>query len=321
MDYVSFGNTGLKVSVAGLGCGGSSRLGAGHGYSEDHSVGIVLKAFDHGVTLLDTAQAYGTESIVGKAVAQLSRDQVVISSKFKGGRGKNILSENEVVSAVDSSLAALGTDYIDIYNLHAVVIEEYDLLLDRVVPVLLREKEKGKIRHIGITEAGPRDHEHKMLRRAVDDGPFESIAVAYNMMNQLAHREVLPRARDKGIGSMVMFAVRAVFSVPGRLKADVQSRVAAGDLPQWMAEKDNVLDFLLHPGGADSIIDAAYRYVRHKWCTDVILFGTGNVAHLEANIASLLRPPLPEADVERLEELFGHLAGFGADMPEPTVRS
>ena len=225
-----------------------------------------------------------------------------------------------MVEKVDHSLRELGTDYIDIFNLHAVVLPEYDLVIERVVPVLEREKEKGKIRHIGITEAGPRDHEHQMLKRAVTDNPFGAISVAYNMMNQIAAREVLPTARDRGIGSTIMFAVRAVFSIPGRLQRDIRARVDAGELPDWMAEKDNPLDFLLHADGADSIIDAAYRYVRHQPFTDVILFGTGDPDHLESNIRSILKPTLPETDVARLNTLFSDLKGFGADYPEPAIR-
>lgn len=320
MDYVPFGKTGLTVSVAGLGCGGSSRLGAGRGKSEEHSIGLVLKAYDMGVTLFDTAQAYGTETIVGKAVAQLPRDRVVISTKMKATKGERVKTEEEIVASLDSSLKALGTDYIDVFNLHSLGLAEYDDVVERVVPVLLREKEKGKFRVLGATESGPMDPKHKMLDRAVPDGPFDVIALAYNMMNQTGHESILPACRDNGIGSMVMFAVRAVFSVPGRLKQDVDARVAAGELPRWMAKKDNVLDFLLHPGGAESLIDAAYRYVRHKDFTDVVLFGTSDPAHMDSNIASILRPPLPEADIDMLESLFGHLYGFGADLPEPPQR-
>ena len=320
MDYIPFGNTGLNVSVAGLGCGGSSRLGQSKGLPESHSVGLVLQAFDEGVTLFDTAQAYGTEEIVGKAVAQLPRDNVVISTKFKAARGAAVLSEDDVVAALDHSLAALQTDYIDVFNAHAVVLPEYDLIVEQVVPVLLREIEKGKIRHLGITEAGPRDHQHDMLKRAVNGGPFEVISTAYNMMNQISDREVLPACRERGIGTMIMFAVRAVFSVPGRLQEDVKKRVSAGELPEWMAKKDNPLDFLLHPDGADSIIDAAYRYVRHQSFTDVILFGTGRPDHMTANIKSILKPPLPENDVARMNTLFSELLGFGADYPEPAKR-
>lgn len=321
MDYVPFGSTGLKVSVAGLGCGGSSRLGQSQGRSREHSIALVRQAFESGVTLFDTAQAYGTESIVGAALKAVPRDQVVISSKFKAARGTDVLSEVDVVKCVDHSLSELQTDYVDVFNLHAVVPSEYDLVIEQVVPVLQREKEKGKIRHIGITEAGPLDHPHEMLQQAVREDAIEVMSVAYNMMNQNAGHDVLPTASERGVASMIMFAVRAVFSIPGRLQKDVSERVRSGELPQWLADKDNPLDFLLHDYGAENIIDAAYRYVRHKPFTDVVLFGTGNPAHMESNIQSILRPPLPEADVLSLETLFSHLTGFGADYPEPPSKS
>lgn len=317
MDYVPFGKTGLNVSVAGLGCGGSSRLGLSSGKSVDHCISIVRKAFDEGVTFFDTAQAYGTEPIVGAAVAELPRDQVVISSKFKGAQGPKVLAPTKTVEAVDFSLKELRTDYIDIFNLHAVVGREYDLIIDQVLPVLLREQEKGKIRHIGITESSPRDLEHEMLTRAVNAPHFEAIALAYNLMNQQAAHHILPTAHARGIGTVIMFAVRAVFSIPGRLQRDVKTRVDAGELPEWIATKDNPLDFLLHPDGAETIIDAAYRYVRHSPFSDVILFGTGNSDHLASNIASILKGPLPKSDISQLEDYFGHLVGFGCDFPEP----
>ena len=67
---------------------------------------------------------------------------------------------------------------------------------------------------------------------------------------------------------------------------------------------------------ADSVIDAAYRYCRHAAGSDVVLFGTGNLDHVRANIDSILSPPLPTADVERLETLFGALIGIGLDRPD-----
>lgn len=319
MDRIPFGKTSLQVSVAGLGCGGSSRLGQSAGKSIDHSADIVRAAFDAGVNFFDTAQVYGTEPIVGKALEHIPRDQVVISSKFKGARGQSVLSEAEAVSAVDHSLRELRTDYIDVFNLHAVVGREYDLVLDQVMPTLLRERDKGKIRHIGITESSPRDLSHGMLTRAIDATDFDAIAIAFNMMNQHAARHILPTAHDRGIGTVIMFAVRAVFSIPGRLQRDVKTRVEAGELPSWMADTDNPLDFLLHPQGAATLIDAAYRYVRHKGFCDVILFGTGDLGHLHSNIASISSDRLPDADIQKLEELFADLVGFGCDFPEPTT--
>ena len=70
-----------------------------------------------------------------------------------------------------------------------------------------------------------------------------------------------------------------------------------------------------HEGGASSVIDAAYRFVRHEPGVDVVLFGTGDHEHLKTNIGSLLKPRLPESDRGKLAELFGHLVGVGLDAP------
>jgi aryl-alcohol dehydrogenase-like predicted oxidoreductase len=72
----------------------------------------------------------------------------------------------------------------------------------------------------------------------------------------------------------------------------------------------------VHKDGAESVIDAAYRFARHEPGIDVVLFGTGSVAHLRANIASILSPPLPAADVAKLYQLFGSLVGVGLDLPD-----
>ena len=86
MEYRSLGKTGLNVSVAGLGCGGNSRLGLGRGASFDDCVAVVRTAVDLGVNFLDTAEAYGTEEIVGAATRSYDRDRLVISTKaiFRG---------------------------------------------------------------------------------------------------------------------------------------------------------------------------------------------------------------------------------------------
>ncbi len=87
MEYTTLGRTGLKVSVAGLGCGGFSRLGLGTGKSEAEAVGLVHEAFSLGVNLFDTAAVYGTEAVLGKALKGLPRDQVVITTKAWTPRG------------------------------------------------------------------------------------------------------------------------------------------------------------------------------------------------------------------------------------------
>jgi aryl-alcohol dehydrogenase-like predicted oxidoreductase len=136
------------------------------------------------------------------------------------------------------------------------------------------------------------------------------------MLHQNARHALLPKTREKAVGTLCMFAVRNIFSKEGVLRRTIAELAAEGRLPAALAASDEPLGFLVHEGGASSLTDAAYRFARHQEGIDVVLFGTGNVAHLRGNIASILRPPLPEGDVRRLHELFGRLAGVGLDLPD-----
>ena len=124
------GRTGLTVSVAGLGCGGPSRIGQGTGASERESIALVRHALDLGVTLLDTAAAYGTEGIVGQALAGVSRDDVVVSTKSHVWRR----GPDAVIAALESSLKVLGLDYVDVFHVHGVVPDGYEGVRDEVFP-------------------------------------------------------------------------------------------------------------------------------------------------------------------------------------------
>src|SRR5262245_20946703 len=309
MQYTTLGKTGLKVSVAGLGCGGNSRLGLGTGLSEAQSVALVREALDHGVNCLDTAAAYETEGVVGKAIKGRPRDSIVISTKSHAVSGPTVLAN------LDNSLRQLDTDYVDIFHLHGLGPAAYDKAMAEIVPGLLRAKEQGKLRHLAVSETGPRDPEHTMLARAAEEGIWEVFMLGFSMMHQNAKKRLLPRTREKGIGTLCMFAVRNIFSKPEVLEKTFAELAAEGKVPAELAKK-NPLGFLVHEGGAESVVDAAYRYARHSPGIDVVLFGTGNAAHLRANIASILRPPLPAADVAKLHELFGHLVGVGLDLPD-----
>ncbi len=319
MEYTTLGRTGLKVSVAGLGCGGSSRLGLGTGHSEAHATDIVRRALDLGVNFIDTAQYYGTEAAVGAAIHGRARDSVIISTKHKVSlRDGTRFSVAEILAGLDRSLRALGTDHVDVFCLHTVIPDEYDRVLAEVVPVLLRERDKGKFRFLGITEFAMSDPRHDMLARALAEDCFDVMMVAFHMLNQNARQRVFPATRTKNIGTLLMFAVRSIFSVPGRLRDDITELAVAGRVPKWLAEKKQPLEFLLHgQGGAKNIIEAAYRYARHEPGAHVVLFGTGNPDHLAPNIRAILQPPLPEADRQKLEELFGTLEGVGLDEAGP----
>jgi len=310
MQYTTLGKTGLKVSVAGLGCGGNSRIGLGTGLSEAQSIALVHEALDLGVNFLDTANAYETEGILGKAIKGRPRDSVVISSKSHATSGTAVLAN------LDNSLRQLGTDYVDIFHLHGLGPAAYDGAMKDIVPGLLRAREQGKIRHLAVSETGPRDPEHTMLARAVEEPCWEVFMLGFSMMHQNAARHLLPRTREKGVGTLCMFAVRNIFSKPDVLKKTFIELAAEGKVPAALAAADNPLGFLVDAGGAESVVDAAYRYARRQPGIDVVLFGTGNAAHLRSNIASILRPPLPAADVKKLHDLFGTLVGVGLDLPD-----
>ena len=316
MDYTTLGRTGLRVSVAGLGCGGFSRLGIGTGKSPANAEAIVRRALEVGVNLFDTAAAYGTEGVVGRAIKGMARDQVVICTKGHLPGGDGAAAAKAVVGSLENSLRELDTDYIDVFQLHGVPPSDYDRALDAIVPALLKEKAKGKFRFLGVTETAPGDVEHAMLQRAAVDGVWDVAMVAFHMMHQNARQAVFPLTRQHKVGTLLMFAVRKIFSQPKLLSDTVAALAAEGAVPAWLAEAAAPLDFLIHPGGAASLQDAAYRSARHEPGVDVVLFGTGDAAHLETNIASLLRPPLPDADRARLAELFGHLVGVGLDRPD-----
>jgi aryl-alcohol dehydrogenase-like predicted oxidoreductase len=321
MEYTTLGRTGIKVSIAGLGTGGFSRLGLGTGKDEAHATGIIRAALDLGVTLFDTAAAYGTEPVLGKALRGVPRDEVVICTKAPFGISTANASPDRAVASLDRSLKELGTDYIDVYQLHGVSPAAYDHAREAIAPALLREKEKGKFRHLGITETGPGDLPHEMVQRACRDGVWDVAMIAFHMMHQNARANVFPLTRQHRVGTLLMFAVRNIFSQPERLAATVHELAGAGELPPELAANPDPLGFLVHPGGASSVVDAAYRFVRHEPGVDVVLFGTGDVGHLRTNIDSLLKPPLPEADRARLASRFGHLVGVGLDAPHLTPLS
>jgi aryl-alcohol dehydrogenase-like predicted oxidoreductase len=315
MEYAALGRTGLRVSVAGLGCGGFSQLGLAQGKSEADAIAIIRLAIELGVNLFDTAASYGTEALLGKAIKSVRREDVVICTKAPFSYSNPHSTPEGIVASLDKSLRELDTEYIDVYQLHGVPPGAYDHALNDLAPVLLREKEKGKFRHLGITETAPHDLDHQVLHRAAQDGVWEVVMVGFHMMHQNARDRVLPVTRANGVGTLLMFAVRNIFSQPERLRATLRDLAAAGEVPQWLADTAEPLPLLLHEDGASTIPDAAYRFVRHEPGVDVVLFGTGNPEHLRSNIASILKPPLPEEDRRQLQTLFGHLVGIGLDAP------
>ena len=307
MEYTILGRSGLRVSIVGLGCGGPSRLGQASGKSEQESIAVVRQALDLGITLVDTAEMYGTETIVGKALAAVPRDQVVISTKKTPPSPDQPDPVGELRRGLEQSLRRLKTDSVDIYHLHGVRPDHYRYAYEVLAPVLLRMREEGKIRAVGITEAFIFDPGHLTLQQALEADCWDVMMVGFNLLNQSARSRVFKKTLRKNIGVLGMFAVRRALSQPTHLRALLAELAQKGQIDPAAYETEDPLGFLTQGGKAATIPEAAYRYCRYEPGLHVVLSGTGNVEHLKENVISLLKPPLAETDAQRLATVFGRV--------------
>lgn len=318
MDMVRLGRTNLMVSAGALGTGGASRLGKTRGASPEESIGVVHAALDAGVTIFDSAYNYGTEELLGAGLKG-ARDRVVVSTKlpiFADGtdqKGNDLIDRAELVRKLDTSLSRLGTDYVDILHLHGVCPHQYDHVLDELLPELIRQRDAGKIRFLALAERFQADTTHRMLARAIEDGPWDVIMIALNVFHQRALDEVLPRARELDIGVMCMYAVRGKLASVAGARQLAEDAIARGELDPGAVELDDLLGFLLGPGGGASYADACYRFCRHAPGIDTVLTGTGRLEHLADNLASINAPALPSEMVARARAIFGRVETVTTD--------
>ena len=178
--------------------------------------------------------------------------------------------------------------------------------MERLLPTVLKLRDQGKCRWIGITEQYGEDGGHETLQMALEDDYFATAMVGYNMLNQSADSLVYPQCLEHNVGVFIMFAVRRVLASPARLEqtiADLKQRglVAPDAVPDRQS-----LDWLIH-GNVDSIASAAYKFTAMHPAVSTVLSGTANPEHFESNLRALEDPVLPEADYARLQELFGHI--------------
>ena len=303
MEYRILGRTGLNVSVMGVGAGGPSRLGQHDNIrSETESIALVLRALDAGINFIDTAEAYETEDIIGKALAQRDRSSIIISTK-KRLRGSEI-STGQLRAGLEESLRKLRTDYVDIYHLHGLQMAQYDYYQQEILPAMEDLRRQGKIRFLGVTENWNGDLEHEMLQRALRDDIFDVIMVGFNLLNQGARQSVLAPALERDIGVLIMFAVRHALSKLENLRPTLQQLIDSGELDGTDVDLEDPLGFLLDDCSALSLADAAYRFCRAEPGVHVVLSGTSNPDHLSANIASFEAPGLPPRHIKTLRHIF-----------------
>ena len=309
------GRTGLAVSLLGLGCGGNSRLGLANGGTEEHAADVVRAALDMGVTMLDTARVYGTERAVGLALRGRRRQQVVISSKspYLDAAGQ-LLSGEAFQANLETSLAELGVECIDIYFIHGLTLAQYEASRERFAPVLQRARQAGKIRFFGITEQFERDTRHEMLPRALQDSEWDVMMVGFNLLNPSARERVLAITRQKGIGVLGMFAVRRGLIDAALLRTLLGRLAASGQIDPALASAPDLMASLGLSGVSETLSEAAYRFCAYEPGMDCVLSGTSRAEHLRANLAAVQRGPLPPASLARLQELFGRVDSISGQV-------
>jgi aryl-alcohol dehydrogenase-like predicted oxidoreductase len=209
-----------------------------------------------------------------------------------------------VRTGVETSLKLLQTDYIDIYNLHGVHPDHYPMLREEILPTFFQLRDEGKIRFIGVSEMFGDDKTHQMLIDSLPDHIWDVAMVGFNILNQTARQAVFPKTIEQNVAVQIMFAVRRALSQPEKLVAAIQELINLGQLDPADIDLANPLGFVLEESDATSIVEAAYRFCRYEPGVHVVLSGTGNPEHLQANIDSLCRPPLPDSVVQKLRYIF-----------------
>ena len=293
----------------GLGCGGHSRLGLALGKSPENAERIVKDAIALGVNFVDTAESYGTEETVGRALVGVPRDSVVVSTKLSINENKQRSTPADFARRFEGTLERLAMDHVDILHLHGVAPADYPYARDVLHPAMLQLQRQGKLRHIGITEGFRGDTAHAMLINAVqnDAALWDVIMVGFNLLNPSARKTILPYTQKHGIGTLCMFAVRRALSQPAAARDLVADLVKSGEVSAGALDDERPLDFLTAAGAATSVTEAAYRFCLHEPGLDVILSGTGDPEHLRENAAFLSGPLLPTDVTDRLDRVFGEV--------------
>lgn len=289
MQTTSLG--GLEVSRLGLGVMGMSAFYTGKDESEEGSIRTIRRALDLGVTHLDTAEVYGrgaNEALLGRAVKG-RRDEVALATKFglashTGRPGADSTPAN-VRLAVEASLRRLGTDHIDLYYQHRV---DPDTPIEDTVGALADLVTQGKVRYIGLSEAGP-----ATIRRAHAVHPVAAVQSEYSLWTRDPEAEVLPVLRELGIGLVPYsplghgFLTGNIRSLDG-LDADdwrrTNPRFTGGNLERNLRIVEEVRSVATEAGATPAQVALAWLLAQGGDINPIP--GTRHIGRLEENIAA-----------------------------------
>lgn len=308
----------LEVSALGLGCMGMS---ANYGPPEDRQemIALIRAAVDHGVTFFDTAESYGpftNEDLVGEALAPV-RNQVVIATKFghnidpETGQRRGFNSRPEHIRQVaEESLKRLKTDIVDLFYQHRV---DPNVPIEDVAGAVKDLIQEGKVRHFGLSEAGP-----QTIRRAHAVQPVAAVQSEYSLWTRDPEAEVLPTCEELGIGFVPWsplgqgFLTAKVDSVMTFDAADVRSRFPRFT-PDARKANQPLVDLLSHVAtrkhATPAQIALAWLLAQKPWIVPIP--GTRKLQRLEENLAAATVKLKPE-DLNEIDATAAKIKVHGA---------
>jgi aryl-alcohol dehydrogenase-like predicted oxidoreductase len=316
----------LEVSAQGLGCMGMSEFyGLG---DEAESIATVHRALELGVTLLDTADMYGAganEELVGRAIAD-RRDQVVLATKFGIVRSEDPTARGVrgdaayVKQAAEASLRRLGVDHIDLYYQHRV---DPDVPIEETVGAMAELVREGKVRHLGLSEAGP-----ETIRRAHAVHPITAVQTEWSLWSRDIEEAVAPVCRELGVGVVAYSPLGRGF-LTGRFtsKDDFaegdfrrlgQPRFAEGNLERNVAIVESLRAVASRHGVTPGQI--ALAWVQHRGDDVVPIPGTKRRKYLEENVAAESLE-LRDEDLKTIEAAVPLDAVAGERYPEAAMKT
>jgi aryl-alcohol dehydrogenase-like predicted oxidoreductase len=316
----------LEVSAQGLGCMGMSEFyGLG---DEAESIATVHRALELGVTLLDTADMYGAganEELVGRAIAD-RRDQVVLATKFGIVRSEDPTARGVrgdaayVKQAAEASLRRLGVDHIDLYYQHRV---DPDVPIEETVGAMAELVREGKVRHLGLSEAGP-----ETIRRAHAVHPITAVQTEWSLWSRDIEEAVAPVCRELGVGVVAYSPLGRGF-LTGRFtsKDDFaegdfrrlgQPRFAEGNLERNVA----IVESLRAVASRHDVTPGqiALAWVQHRGDDVVPIPGTKRRKYLEENVAAESLE-LRDEDLKTIEAAVPLDAVAGERYPEAAMKT